>query len=142
MPLSEHEQRMLDQIERALYAEDPKFANTVRQTNPGVHYKRWIIKAVIGFVLGMGMLLLGLLLGGPDASLALPVTVSVLGFIFMLASFLMGANAWRKSTGGGAEAMLAEAETEAKPKRKGGKRPGMMNRFEERWRRRQQGEEQ
>ncbi len=30
MPLSEHEQRLLDQIERALYAEDPKFASTVR----------------------------------------------------------------------------------------------------------------
>jgi hypothetical protein len=142
VPLSEHEQRMLDQIERALYAEDPKFANTVRQTNPGVHYKRWIVKAVIGFVLGMVLLLLGLLLGGPDASLALPVTISVLGFIFMLASFLMGANAWRKAAGGGAEAMLAEAETENKPKRKGAKRPGVMNRFEERWRRRQQGEEQ
>ncbi|RZL78658.1 MAG: DUF3040 domain-containing protein, partial [Rhodococcus sp. (in: high G+C Gram-positive bacteria)] len=27
MPLSEHEQRMLDQIESALYAEDPKFAS-------------------------------------------------------------------------------------------------------------------
>ena len=26
MPLSEHEQRLLDQIEQALYAEDPKFA--------------------------------------------------------------------------------------------------------------------
>ena len=30
MPLSEHEQRLLDQIERALYAEDPKLASTVR----------------------------------------------------------------------------------------------------------------
>ena len=30
MPLSEHEQRMLDQIESALYAEDPKFASSVR----------------------------------------------------------------------------------------------------------------
>ncbi|MDT5144193.1 MAG: hypothetical protein QOE52_5809, partial [Mycobacterium sp.] len=27
MPLSDHEQRMLDQIESALYAEDPKFAS-------------------------------------------------------------------------------------------------------------------
>ncbi|MDZ4232856.1 MAG: DUF3040 domain-containing protein, partial [Dietzia sp.] len=25
MPLSDHEQRMLEQIENALYAEDPKF---------------------------------------------------------------------------------------------------------------------
>src|SRR3954465_12732851 len=30
MPLSDHEQRMLDQIESALYAEDPKFAPSVR----------------------------------------------------------------------------------------------------------------
>ena len=30
MALSEHEQRLLEQIERALYAEDPKFASTVR----------------------------------------------------------------------------------------------------------------
>ena len=29
MPLSDHEQRMLDQIESALYAEDPKFASSV-----------------------------------------------------------------------------------------------------------------
>jgi hypothetical protein len=31
MPLSDHEQRMLDQIESALYAEDPKFASSVRR---------------------------------------------------------------------------------------------------------------
>ncbi|EUA23964.1 hypothetical protein I553_3452 [Mycobacterium xenopi 4042] len=30
MPLSDHEQRMLEQIESALYAEDPKFASSVR----------------------------------------------------------------------------------------------------------------
>ena len=30
VPLSEHEQRMLEQMERALYAEDPKFASTMR----------------------------------------------------------------------------------------------------------------
>ena len=33
MPLSDHEQRLLEQIERALYAEDPKFASTVRTTD-------------------------------------------------------------------------------------------------------------
>ncbi|NUS03079.1 MAG: DUF3040 domain-containing protein, partial [Nonomuraea sp.] len=40
MPLSEHEQRLLDQIEQALYAEDPKWANTVRISDPRSHYKR------------------------------------------------------------------------------------------------------
>ncbi|WP_026127893.1 DUF3040 domain-containing protein [Nocardiopsis lucentensis] len=134
MPLSEHEQRMLDQIERALYAEDPKFANTVRQTNPAVHYKRWIIKAVLGFVIGVVLLLAGLLIGNP----VMQVLISVLGFIVMLACFLWGANAWRKAAGGGAEAAVPAADTKQKRK---GTRPGMMHRFEERWRRRQEGEE-
>ncbi|ADH66327.1 MULTISPECIES: DUF3040 domain-containing protein [Nocardiopsis] len=136
MPLSEHEQRMLDQIERALYAEDPKFANTVRQTNPAVHYKRWIIKAGLGFVVGIVLLMTGLMLQSTVAQVA----ISVLGFLVMLLCFLWGANAWRKASGsGGADQGVAVAEP--KQKRRGGSRPGMMNRFEERWRRRQEGEE-
>ncbi|WP_285731071.1 DUF3040 domain-containing protein [Nocardiopsis sp. ATB16-24] len=134
MPLSEHEQRMLDQIERALYAEDPKFANTVRQTNPAVHYKRWIIKAGLGFVIGVILLMTGLMLQSTVAQVA----ISVLGFLTMLLCFLWGANAWRKAAGGGAETVAA---AEPKQKRRGQGRPGMMNRFEERWRRRQEGEE-
>lgn len=139
MPLSEHEQRMLDQIEQALYAEDPKFANSVRQTNPVVHYKRRIVKAGLGFVIGIVLLLTGLLLG----EIVLQVGVSVLGFVLMLASFLYGASAWRKVTGGGGEAAMVADEPQSKQKRRGGDggRPGMMNRFEERWRRRQEGDE-
>ncbi|MBE2997369.1 DUF3040 domain-containing protein [Nocardiopsis sp. HNM0947] len=139
MPLSEHEQRMLDQIERALYAEDPKFANSVRHTNPAVHYKRRIVKAGLGFVVGVVLLLTGLLLG----EIVLQVGVSVLGFVLMLASFLYGASAWRRAAGGGGEAAMVAEEPEGKQKRKGGGggRPGMMNRFEERWRRRQEGDE-
>ena len=30
MPLSEHEQRLLEQMEKALYAEDPKFATSLQ----------------------------------------------------------------------------------------------------------------
>ena len=33
MPLSENEQRLLEQMERALYAEDPKFASAMRGAN-------------------------------------------------------------------------------------------------------------
>ncbi|GAB3205787.1 DUF3040 domain-containing protein [Marinactinospora thermotolerans] len=130
MPLSEHEQRMLDQIERALYAEDPKFANTVRQTNPQVHYKRWIIKASIGFVLGICLLMGGVIVQQP--------IVGALGFVVMLACTLWGLSGWRRVSGGGA----SEANTPAaQPKQRRQQRPGMMSRFEERWRRRQEGEQ-
>ena len=62
MPLSEHEQRLLDQIEQALYAEDPKWANTVRISDPRSHYKRRLIKASIGFALGVVLLMVGVVI--------------------------------------------------------------------------------
>src|SRR6266496_322696 len=40
VPLSDHEQRLLEQIERALYAEDPKFASTVSSTDLRTHARR------------------------------------------------------------------------------------------------------
>ena len=61
MPLSEHEQRQLEQIEQALYADYPRFANAVRASDPRVHYKRRVIEAAFGFLLGVGMLLAGAL---------------------------------------------------------------------------------
>ncbi len=128
MPLSEHEQRMLDQIEQALYAEDPKFANTVRQTNPAVHYKRWIAKASIGFAIGIALLMSG--------AVFQQVAIGVIGFIVMLACLLWGLSAWRRVAGGGGE---AKAAPEPKRRRRA-QRPGMMHRFEERWRRRQEGD--
>ncbi|CAM3770986.1 spore wall synthesis complex protein [Nocardiopsis rhodophaea] len=127
MPLSEHEQRMLDQIEQALYAEDPKFANTVRQTNPAVHYKRWIIKASIGFVLGVSLLMAGVIFKQP--------AISAVGFLIMLSCTLWGLSGWRRVVGG-AEGAAAPAEgKQPRPERR-----GMMDRFEERWRRRQEGD--
>ncbi|WP_039820710.1 MULTISPECIES: DUF3040 domain-containing protein [Nocardiopsis] len=128
MPLSEHEQRMLDQIEQALYAEDPKFANTVRHTNPAVHYKRWIIKASIGFVLGIAVLMGGMVLQQP--------VVGALGFLIMLACALWGLSGWRKGSGG-SEGGAASAPKAKQPRQQ---KPGMMHRFEERWRRRQEGD--
>lgn len=130
MPLSEHEQRMLDQIERALYDEDPKFANTVRETNPQVHYKRWIVKASVGFFLGVS-----LLMGGVIANNAVGFGVGAVGFLVMLACTLWGLSAWRRISGG-----VVDAGPAAAPKQRP-QRPGMMNRFEERWRRRQEGDQ-
>ena len=40
MPLSDHEQRLLEQMERALYAEDPKFATTMRGADLRRRYRR------------------------------------------------------------------------------------------------------
>lgn len=80
MPLSEHEQRLLDQIEQALYAEDPKWANTVRISDPRSHYKRRLIKASIGFALGVVIMMVGVVMS------LIPLGVG--GFVVMLAACL------------------------------------------------------
>ena len=81
MPLSDHEQRMLDQIESALYAEDPKFASSVRGGHLRATSTRRRLQGAGLFLLGLGMLVAGVaikatMIGG------FPV-LSVLGFVGM-----------------------------------------------------------
>jgi hypothetical protein len=82
MPLSEHEQRLLEQIERALYAEDPKFASNVRGARMRNRYHRRRIQGIVLFVLGLLLLVAGVML--PVRPGGIPV-VSVLGFLVMFA---------------------------------------------------------
>ena len=133
MPLSEHEQRMLEQIEKALYAEDPKFAHSVRARDPRVHYRRRVILAVIGFLLGVGLLVAGIIMKY--------IPLSVAGFLVMLTCAMWALTSWRHMTGLGPRGAPAPAPAR---KRRSRGRPatgqGFMERLEERWRRRQEGD--
>lgn len=126
MPLSEHEQRMLEQIEQALYAEDPKFAHAVRSTNPQIHYKRRVVKAAFGFVVGVGVLMTGLVLNAGTVTIA----VSVTGFLLMVASCVWALTSWKRMAGIGNEPAAPRAGRQSRQK------AGFMERMEERWRRR------
>ena len=57
MALDDREQRILEEIERNLYAEDPKLAQTVARTDFGVRNKRRQRMAVVGFVVGLIVML-------------------------------------------------------------------------------------
>lgn len=60
MPLSEHEQRMLEQLEQALAEEDPKFASSMEGTRRGGPTRlRWVI-GVTGVVVGLALVLVGI----------------------------------------------------------------------------------
>jgi hypothetical protein len=78
VPLSDHEQRLLDQIEQALYAEDPKFASAVRSARARSRTRRSVILAVTGTLVGLGMVLAGLL-----SSI---IVISVIGFVLVVGS--------------------------------------------------------
>ena len=59
MPLSEHEQRLLEQMERALYAEDPKLASTLRGADLGPTTVGASSLGSLGFLVGVACLLAG-----------------------------------------------------------------------------------
>lgn len=81
MPLSDHEQRMLDQIESALYAEDPKFASSVRGGGLRAPTARRRLQGTALFVIGLGMLVSGVAFKATMVG-SFPV-LSVFGFVVM-----------------------------------------------------------
>ncbi|MDT5091300.1 MAG: hypothetical protein QOH60_663 [Mycobacterium sp.] len=81
MPLSDHEQRMLDEIESALYAEDPKFASSVRGGTLRAPSTRRRIQGAALFVIGLAMLVSGIAIRATIIH-GFPV-LSVIGFLVM-----------------------------------------------------------
>jgi hypothetical protein len=78
VPLSDHEQRLLDEIEQALYAEDPKFAASVRTARTRSRTRRSVALCIIGAVVGLALVLVGLVVN--------VIAVSVVGFVLVVGS--------------------------------------------------------
>lgn len=124
MPLSEHEQRLLDQIERALYAEDPKFASTVRGARLRRPSRRRRLYGIVAFLVGVALLVFGVIV--PLKLASIPI-VSVLGFLVMFVGALLTLTTLTK---GGASA-------EGSPQSGGTPhRSGFAQRMEDRFRKR------
>jgi hypothetical protein len=89
MPLSEHEQRILEDIERRLQEEDPRFAHQVARTSLHAHVARRIRWGSVAFLAGFVMLML----------FAISVWVAIAGFGVMLAAALFVYQQLRKMGG-------------------------------------------
>ncbi len=127
MPLSEHEQRLLEQMEKALYAEDPKFATSLKST-PGARAARGrAALGVLAVLAGMGLLVAGVA--------TTIIAFGVLGFVVMLVGSVTIYSSFQVRT-----------EEEAAPTGSAAPRPpkssGFMDRMEDRWRRRSEGGQQ
>ncbi len=146
MPLSEHEQRQLEQIEQALYREDPKFGRLVRSSDPRVHYKRKLAQALIGIVVGAGLLAAGVvtrrvyLEPAGAAILMLSVAWAVVSWRRHLARVRPARPKPKARSGPGGSGPGGSAQSRSGLSRSGRtRRARMMERMEERWRRRQEG---
>lgn len=123
MPLSDHEQRLLDQIEQALYADDPKFAASVRSARTRWRTRRSVALCVVGVVAGLALVLVGLV-----ANL---VALSVVGFVFVVGACGYAVQVFRgRRTGGSAPSTSSPTSTRAP------RQSGLKSRMEERLRRR------
>ena len=134
VPLSEHEQRQLEQIEQALYREDRRLVRLVRSSDPRVHYRRRVAEALVGLALGAAMIAAGIVL--PVIGLA------VAGFVLMLLCSIWALNSWRQMSAValGATPAGASGKRRSKRARRGAAgRASFGERLDERWRRRQEG---
>ncbi|WP_110181606.1 DUF3040 domain-containing protein [Nocardioides solisilvae] len=141
MPLSEEELRLLEQMERALVEEDPKFAHTLRGTAFQRAARRRAVLGGVVFAAGVAIMMTG-------AIASLPV-VGVVGFVVMLASATVVVTSLRHPHKAAEPIPFKDAPQGFSVIEGGrkGRRPrsqarsshSFMERMEERWRRRREG---
>lgn len=125
MPLSEHEQRLLEQMERQLYADDPKLASTLRSGGSHRRGRRALALGILLVIAGLGILVAGV---------AAPLwPLGVLGFVVMLLGGWLAIGSWS----GGSTSTSAPAPSKGSAPKQ---RSSFMTRLEERWDRRRDGQ--
>lgn len=153
MPLSEEELRLLEQMERALVEEDPKFASTLRGTTQRRSARRRAMAAGGVLVVGVVVMMTG--------AVAQQAVVGIIGFVIMLGAATVGLGALRQQPAApaGDQGRTAHGMTvfdggragKAPKARRGARGPAQgrpsktsrssapfMQRMEERWRRRKE----
>lgn len=130
MPLSEHEQRLLEQMEQALRSEDPKFASHMVANPARSRARRRIALGVLGIVVGLGLVLIG--------AMVTQVLLAAVGFLAMVAGCAYAFMPMRRELAG-LDENGRSASAHGSARRQAPKKPsstGFMERLEQRWERR------
>ena len=131
MPLSEHEEKLLAQMEEQLYAEDPRLASRLRKHDgPTLRGRRLLLGGLLA-VAGLALVIVG--------AMSQSIPVGAIGFAVMVGGGAYAA--WPTSSSSGPLGTVAadgsvkqrgKAGKTAKPKSTG----TFMQRLEQRWDRR------
>jgi hypothetical protein len=119
MPLSEDEQRILEEIEARIKESDPALADHISESTLYRHAWRNIKWAVVGFVAGLALLVF---------TFTRVLLLGVVGFLIMLVCLLVIERNVRKMGRAGFDSITGSM--------RGGALKGMFDRFGERWRER------
>ena len=134
VPLSEHEQRLLEQIERALVDDDPKFASSVRTGDRRLKARRKLQLGAVLVVVGLAVLV-----GG---AVAQSVLVGRLGSLVAFGGAALAVLNYKTATGaveaGSSRPAPVAVRRPPGTSGRGGRvgRQPLKNRLEERFRRR------
>ena len=122
MPLSEQEQRLLEEMERSLYQNDADFVATARPGRGRTNY-RFVAVGVLVAVLGVATLVAGVIIQQP--------LVGIRGFAIMFVGVLLAVAPPR-----GASVPDAPSAPHSTNRQRG---PSFMDSLNDRWDRRQDG---
>jgi len=125
MPLSEQEQRLLEEMERSLYQNDADFVATVNPRRGRVNYSVLVVGVLLG-VVGIGTLVGGVILQLP--------LVGILGFGVMFVGVLLAVT----PPAGTSPSDAPPSGPSSKPSKP---RSSFMDSLNERWEKRQGGQE-
>lgn len=129
MPLSDEEARLLQQLEQSLAAEDPDFASTLRGSKQAARNRKVAVLAGLGLLVGLAVLFAG--------AVTAMTWLGVLGFVVMLAGGYFFVTAWRHGLTAAPDAGPARSAGPKGPKQSG----SFVDRMEQRWQRRQDGDD-
>lgn len=140
MPLSDHEQQLLDQLEKQLRSEDPRFAQNITQprseTGSPISAKRFVGGA-LALIAGAAVVVASIYL----FELPFNVIGGVIGFAIMVLGgyWAVAGNDAPSAAPTGAANSTTRAPGRAKSAA-GGANGGFMDRLEDRWDKRRRGE--
>ena len=135
MPLSDREQQLLEQMERALIEEDPRFATSMRGGPGQARNRRRLAIGIGGVLVGLGVILLGV-----TTKLVL---VGAVGFALMVAAVVYAVTERRtplQAVPTPGQAARPPARPAGRSRKKPDRSGSFMSRLEQRWeQRRDQG---
>jgi len=128
--LSEHEEALLQQMEEALYAEDPRFASRIEKTKSRGLGRGRMVAGVIAGVAGLGLVVF--------SAMSSAIWLGAVGFAIMVGGIVYAITPSKSKLA----AVAADGTTKPRQTRTGKAKAGsskqgtFMERLEERWEKR------
>ncbi|MBD8608198.1 DUF3040 domain-containing protein [Aeromicrobium sp. CFBP 8757] len=129
MPLSDEEARLLHQLEQSLAAEDPDFASTLRGSKFMARNRRVAVLSALGFIAGLVVMFSG--------AVSKMTWLGVIGFLLMVGTAFLFSQAWKRGIGGREDETAAPSGPRQRQQKPSG---SFVDRMEERWQRRRDGD--